>query len=1234
MMRPASDTVPLVSVFTPTYRTGERIHRTYRSLQRQRYARWEWVVRDDSDDGGATRKAVEQIAAADARVIVSSSPTHNGKIGAVKREACELARGEMLVELDHDDELTPDALTAIVDAFAADPETGFVYSDCALVDEATGRSLGFGDRWAFGYGSQRIEQYDGRSLLVMCTPPINAATVRHIVGVPNHVRAWRRDLYWRIGGHDPTLPVADDYDLLVRTFLHARMTHLPKLHYVQYLDRAGSAQVVRNQQIQQLVGILRQRYERRIHERLLELGLPDPIWAGSASISSDGLCAGARGRIAAGAAATPPTAPRPPDLSFSCYGVCVGVSETPHAGVCSRLTRMLPPQARLESTASPDTHYAVCDGIEQSQAVARWTISRDGEVCWAGASVDALLQWLRGDIDFQIALRSRHGLFVHAGVVAWRGRAIVIPGRSGSGKTRLVEELVRRGAEYYSDEFAVIDDAGSVHPYARVPSRRDGAGTAIFAPLDGIARIGHTPVPIALLVSTTHRGGSQWRPQLLQGGRAVLPLIDNTVLAQREPARMMRIAAALARGVTTVQGDRPDAAVTAEQLLRLLDRIIDHPASARPGGADASATLTTADVSYVIPTAVRDDRLRRCVESIRRWSPGSEVVIVANGCTPDPTAAALADQVIALEHNLRFAAGANRGVLASARRLVCVMNDDACFVDDSAARLVEAAAAGKIAGPFSNRCKFPQGARERDRVPRASLSVAMVSGFCLMMPTDLFRALHGFDVRLDTWEDDDLCLRAAQVGIGSQVVGGTYVEHECGATFSAQGDDVGAIMRLNERVFHRLHPRIGVIAIARNEVAGIEGFFTQFERVTRAWCLLDTGSSDGTQDVARRLGARVEECEFRDFAHARNLACRTLGGDLDWIVMLDPDERLDAETIRHLEALAAADAADIYLAPVQAVSADGSTRRFVPKPFLFKSSGALRWILAVHEKLIGSHRQALVGNAMIDHVLPLHDAPRRAAAAARYAELQRREPYFTDPTRRARLRKEWPILDYDHVDDPRVRTLALGPLVSVVIPTHRRPELLQLAVRSALAQDYVNLEVVVIGDACPDLRERVFDDPRVRVYNLARNHGAGGAVPRNYGIMLAAGEIIAYLDDDNQWLPDHVSSIYAAMRATDAPFGFSSMQVDGVDLGFAEPAYQRIDTSCVLHRKSLIAQSGWWRSRDEAGYAHDWEFLRCVIAAGTTWVCTRKPTLLYGIATSGQKRFLERWRDGAGAAES
>lgn len=84
------------------------------------------------------------------------------------------------------------------------------------------------------------------------------------------------------------------------------------------------------------------------------------------------------------------------------------------------------------------------------------------------------------------------------------------------------------------------------------------------------------------------------------------------------------------------------------------------------------------------------------------------------------------------------------------------------------------------------------------------------------------------------------------------------------------------------------------------------------------------------------------------------------------------------------------------------------------------------------------------------------------------------------------------------------------------------------------------------------------------------------------------------------------------------------MQVNGTDLSFFEPAHGRVDTSCVLHRKSLLERSEWWTSRDEAGYAHDWEFLRRVIDAGRTWVCTRKPTLLYNAETGGQKKFLLR----------
>ena len=56
---------------------------------------------------------------------------------------------------------------------------------------------------------------------------------------------------------------------------------------------------------------------------------------------------------------------------------------------------------------------------------------------------------------------------MHAGVVGWKGWALVLPGKSGAGKTTLVAELIRAGATYYSDEYAVLDERGRVHPYAR-----------------------------------------------------------------------------------------------------------------------------------------------------------------------------------------------------------------------------------------------------------------------------------------------------------------------------------------------------------------------------------------------------------------------------------------------------------------------------------------------------------------------------------------------------------------------------------------------------------------------------------------------------------------------------------------------------------------------------------------------------------------------------------------------
>jgi glycosyltransferase involved in cell wall biosynthesis len=103
-----------------------------------------------------------------------------------------------------------------------------------------------------------------------------------------------------------------------------------------------------------------------------------------------------------------------------------------------------------------------------------------------------------------------------------------------------------------------------------------------------------------------------------------------------------------------------------------------------------------------------------------------------------------------------------------------------------------------------------------------------------------------------------------------------------------------------------------------------------------------------------------------------------------------------------------------------------------------------------------------------------------------------------------------------------------APLVTVVIPTYRRPETLPAAVRSVLAQTIGDLRVIVVDDGGGGLPE-LPDDPRLVVVSLARNTAVLGVV-RNVGIRLADSEFVAFLDDDNEWEPEHLATALAALR--------------------------------------------------------------------------------------------------------
>jgi len=98
-------------------------------------------------------------------------------------------------------------------------------------------------------------------------------------------------------------------------------------------------------------------------------------------------------------------------------------------------------------------------------------------------------------------------------------------------------------------------------------------------------------------------------------------------------------------------------------------------------------------------------------------------------------------------------------------------------------------------------------------------------------------------------------------------------------------------------------------------------------------------------------------------------------------------------------------------------------------------------------------------------------------------------------------------------------------LVTVTIPTHRRPGLMKAAVESVLAQDaHVEGEIIVVFDACPIELPDVEIPSNWRLQGLSNTHVRGLAGARNTGIEAATGTYVAFLDDDDVWLPDKLSA--------------------------------------------------------------------------------------------------------------
>jgi hypothetical protein len=251
-------------------------------------------------------------------------------------------------------------------------------------------------------------------------------------------------------------------------------------------------------------------------------------------------------------------------VAFVSYGVRVGI-RVEDVTLLNELPACLPP--RWRPTASPVVDYLYSLRVERPPAAVGvaplytlwagpWPVSRTRERREA-------LDGLRANIEGLVAERARRWLFVHAGVVGWQGRALVVPGRSGCGKTTLVAALVRAGAVYYSDEYAVLDRHGRVHPYPRpLRVRLPGTPGARDLPVEALGgHPGRRALPLGLLAATAYRPGARWRPRVLSPGEAVLALLANTVAAREALGALPVLGRAVgaARGLRGWRGEADEA---------------------------------------------------------------------------------------------------------------------------------------------------------------------------------------------------------------------------------------------------------------------------------------------------------------------------------------------------------------------------------------------------------------------------------------------------------------------------------------------------------------------------------------------------------------------------------------------------------------------------------------------------------------------------------------------------
>lgn len=205
----AMDTPPLISVVMPVYNApAEFLRKAIESVRSQLYPHWELCIADDASPNADTRNVLVEYQRSDPRIKVVFR-SENGHISRASNSALELAVGELVALLDHDDELAPHALYMVAETYADNREAHLFYSDEDKIDAA-------GKRYDPYFKSDwNLELFRGQNFI-------------------SHLGVYRRKLLHQLGGFRTGFEGSQDYDLALRVvecLKPEQIVHIPWVLY-------------------------------------------------------------------------------------------------------------------------------------------------------------------------------------------------------------------------------------------------------------------------------------------------------------------------------------------------------------------------------------------------------------------------------------------------------------------------------------------------------------------------------------------------------------------------------------------------------------------------------------------------------------------------------------------------------------------------------------------------------------------------------------------------------------------------------------------------------------------------------------------------------------------------------------------------------------------------------------------------------------------------------------------